>query len=84
MKNLTKVLNESASFVSGVTGDKNILTKTGFKNIIMDAQLTKEYIKKLTDFKICLFKYAICHTLMFTSGQRQNRTADPLFFRQVL
>lgn len=49
MKNLTKVLTESASYVSGVTGDKNILTKSGFKNIIADAQLTREYIQKLTE-----------------------------------
>ena len=49
MKNLTKVLTESASYVSGVTGDKNILTKNGFRNIIADAQLTREYIQKLTE-----------------------------------
>jgi hypothetical protein len=49
MKNLTKVLTESASYVSGVTGDKNILTKQGFKNIIADPLLTREYIQKLTE-----------------------------------
>ena len=49
MKNLTKVLTESASYVSGVTGDKNILTKQGFRNIIADPLLTREYIQKLTE-----------------------------------
>jgi hypothetical protein len=49
MKNLTKVLTESASYVSTVTGDKNILTKQGFRNIISDALLTREYIQRLTE-----------------------------------
>jgi hypothetical protein len=49
MKNLTKVLTESASYVSGVTGDKNILTKMGFQNIIAEPMLTKEYIQRLTE-----------------------------------
>jgi hypothetical protein len=49
MKNLTKVLTESASYVSSVTGDKNILTKQGFRNIIADPQLTRQYINMLTE-----------------------------------
>lgn len=48
-KNLTQVLTESASYVGSTTGDKNILTKNGFKNIIADKTLSKEYINRLTE-----------------------------------
>ena len=48
-KQLTQVLTESASYVGSTTGDKNILTKNGFKNIIADKTLSKEYINRLTE-----------------------------------
>lgn len=48
-KNLTTVLTESASYVGSTTGDKNILTKNGFKNIIADKTLSKEYVNRLTE-----------------------------------
>lgn len=48
-KQLTQVLTESASYVGSATGDKNILTKNGFKNVIADKTLSKEYVNRLTE-----------------------------------
>lgn len=48
-KQLTQVLTESASYVGAATGDKNILTKNGFKNVIADKTLSKEYVNRLTE-----------------------------------
>lgn len=49
MKNLTQVLTESASYIGNITGDKNILTLNGFRNIIGDHSARQELVHRLTE-----------------------------------
>ena len=49
MKNLKQVLTESASYIGNITGDKNILTLNGFRNIIGDHSARQELVHRLTE-----------------------------------